>query len=194
MARLPFSRDVPWQLAVLFCDQGLERARGSEAAAWERRRSMVHIEGEIIIDRPVQEVFDFVADERNEPSDNPRMLHAEQVSSGPIGLGTRFRAEMTSMGRPAAMTIENTGYERPRLLASTTRLSTMDIDGVLLFDPVDGKTRMRWQWDLKPRGVLRLLSPVIALMGRRQEQTIWASLKRHLEAQAVSSPADNRST
>lgn len=155
---------------------------------------MVHIEGEIIIDRPVQEVFDFVADERNEPRYNPRMLHAEQLSSGPIGLGTRFRAEMTSMGRPAAMTIENTGYERPRLLASTTRLSTMDIDGVLLFDPVDGKTRMRWQWDLKPRGVLRLLSPVIARMGRRQEQTIWASLKRHLEAQPVSSPADNRST
>ena len=139
---------------------------------------MVHIEGEIIIDRPVQEVFDFVADERNEPRYNPRMLHAEQVSSGPIGRGTRFRAEMTSMGRPAAMTIENTGSERPRLLASTTRLST---------------TRMRWQWDLKPRGVLRLLSPVIARMGRRQEQTIWASLKRYLEAQAVSSPADNRS-
>jgi hypothetical protein len=103
---------------------------------------MVHIEGEIIIDRPIQEVFDFVADERNEPRYNPRMLHAEQLSPGPIGLGTRFRAEMTSMGRPAAMTIENTGYERPRLLASTTRLSTMDITGVLLFDPVDGKTRM----------------------------------------------------
>jgi hypothetical protein len=92
------------------------------------------------------------------------------------------------------MSIENTGYERPRRLASTTRLSTVDIDGVLLFDRVDGKTRMRWQWHLKPRSVLRLLSPVIARMGRRQEQTIWASLKRCLEAQAASSPADNRST
>jgi hypothetical protein len=104
---------------------------------------MVHIEGEIIIDRPVQEVFDFVADERNEPRYNPRMLHDEQLSSGPIGLGTRFRAEMTSMGRPAAMTIENTGYERPRLLASTTRLSTMDIEGVLLFDPVPARDPSR---------------------------------------------------
>jgi hypothetical protein len=28
---------------------------------------MAHIEGEILIRRPVEEVFDFVADERNEP-------------------------------------------------------------------------------------------------------------------------------
>ena len=54
---------------------------------------MVHIAGEIVIDRAPDEVFDFVADERNEPRFNPRMLRAEQVSEGPIGLGTRFRAE-----------------------------------------------------------------------------------------------------
>ena len=147
---------------------------------------MVRIEGEIIIDRPVQEVFDFVADERNEPLYNHRMLHAEQVSTGPIGLGVRFRAEVESMGRTAEMTIENTGYERPRRLASTTRMSTMDIEGVLLFEPVDGKTRMRWRWQVKPRGVLRLISPVIARMGRRQEQTIWASLKRYLDTPGAS--------
>ncbi len=38
---------------------------------------MLRIAGEIVIDRPVDEVFDFVADERNEPDDNPRMLRAE---------------------------------------------------------------------------------------------------------------------
>ena len=53
---------------------------------------MARIEGEIVIDRPVEEVFDFVADERNEPRYNPQMLRAEQISSGPIGLGTEPRA------------------------------------------------------------------------------------------------------
>lgn len=32
---------------------------------------MVHIQGAITIDRPVDEVFDFVADERNEPRYTP---------------------------------------------------------------------------------------------------------------------------
>jgi hypothetical protein len=40
------------------------------------------IEGEIIIKRAVEEVFDFCADESNKPCYNPRMTHAEQTSSG----------------------------------------------------------------------------------------------------------------
>jgi hypothetical protein len=35
---------------------------------------VLRIGGEIFINRPVEEVFDFVADARNEPRYNPRML------------------------------------------------------------------------------------------------------------------------
>ena len=44
---------------------------------------MAHIEGEITIARPPEDVFDFVADERNEPRFNPQMLSVEQLTSGP---------------------------------------------------------------------------------------------------------------
>jgi hypothetical protein len=54
----------------------------------------------------------------------------------------------------------------------------------LLVIPRDG-TRMRWAWDLRPRGVLRLLSPLVARIGHRQEQVTWTHLKRLLEAQQV---------
>lgn len=140
------------------------------------------IAGEIIIQRPVAEVFDFVADERNEPSYNPRMLTAEKVSSGPVGAGTRFRAAVRTMGRTNWMTIEITGYDRPRRLESWTRLAMTDISGRLAFEPVADGTRMRWCWQLTPRGLVKLLTPAIARQGRRQEQAIWASLKHHLEA------------
>ncbi len=144
------------------------------------------IEGDIIIRRLVEEVFDFCADESNEPRYNPRMTHAEQTSSGPICLGSQFEAEMRTMGRKVAMTIEWTAYERPRRLASWTRLSGMDIRGDLRFEPVDEGTRMRWAWDLEPHGGLKLMGPIITLMGRRQERTIWASLKRVMEAPEAS--------
>jgi hypothetical protein len=150
---------------------------------------MARIQGEIVINRPVEEVFDFVADERNEPRYNPRMLGAEKLSPGPIGLGTRFRAEMTSRRRPVEMTIENTGYDRPRRLASTTRLSTMEIGGTLTFDPVAAGTRMQWAWEMAPRGLFKLLTPMVARIGQRQEQRIWASLKRLLEAQEAPASA-----
>ena len=149
---------------------------------------MVHIEGEIVINRPVEEVFDVVADERNEPRYNPRLLWVEKISSGPIGRGTQFRAATKTMGRPVEMTIEFTDYERPRHLASSTHMPTMEIQGALSFDPVPEGTRMRWSWELQPRGVLRLLRPLIARMGQRQEETIGAGLKRFLETQEGSLP------
>ena len=144
---------------------------------------MIHIEGEININRPVEEVFDVVADERNEPRYNPRLLWVEKVSSGPIGRGTLFRAATKTMGRPAEMTIEFTEYERPRRLGSSTHMPTMEIQGALTFDPVPEGTRMRSTWELQPQGVLGLLAPLITLIGRRQEETIWAGLKRFMEAQ-----------
>jgi hypothetical protein len=61
-------------------------------------------------------------------------------------------------------------------------MSTMDLTGGLTFEPADGSTRMRWSWNLKPRGVLRFTGPAVARMGRRQERRIWTNLKRLLEA------------
>jgi uncharacterized protein YndB with AHSA1/START domain len=140
------------------------------------------IEGEIVISRPIEEVFDFVSDEQNEPTFNPRMLRAEKVTQGPIGTGTRFLATMKSMGRTFDITIEYTVYQRPIRLGSTSSMSSADTHGALTFEPHPEGTRMRWSWDVEPRGVSRLLTPIINRVGTHQEEVIWAGLKRHLEA------------
>ena len=143
---------------------------------------MARIEGELVIHRPVHEVFDFVADERNEPRYNPRICRAEKLSPGPIGRGTRFRAEAVMLGRTTGMTIEYTTYERPRRLASSIHMPAADIAGTLRFDPVANGTRMGWSWVVRPHGLYRLLTPVIVRVGRRQEQENWGGLKGFLEA------------
>ena len=61
-------------------------------SAFKVRHSWPHVEGEMIIMRPVEEVFDFVADEPNEPAYNRRMVRTEKISPGAIGAGARFRA------------------------------------------------------------------------------------------------------
>jgi Polyketide cyclase / dehydrase and lipid transport len=86
------------------------------------------------------------------------------------------------MGRAVPMVIEVTEYDRPRLLASTTHLSSMEIRYTLTFEAVPEGTRMRWSGDLEPRGILKLMGPLVALMGRRQERRIWTALKHFLEA------------
>lgn len=149
---------------------------------------MAHVEGDIIINRPVEEVFDFVADERHEPLYNPEMLRCELTSEEPIGLGSEFNAVMLMRGKRVPMSIQFTGYDRPRVLASVSRVPNMDIEGRLTFESVPQGTRMRWSWNLTPHGFLGLLTPLVTRMGRQQEFRIWTSLKDHLEARMAAVP------
>ena len=142
---------------------------------------MARIVGEIIIGGPAEAVFDFVADQRNEPRYNPRMIRADKVSDGSVGKGTVFRSAARFMGRTAEMRSELTGYDRPGRLASRTTTEQADIGGTLTFDSVPGGTRMRWSWTVRPKGAARVPALVISWIGRRQEQAIWASMKRYLE-------------
>lgn len=109
---------------------------------------MTRIAGEVTINAPVQEVFDLVADERNEPLHNPRLTRVEMA---------------------------------PRRLRNNVRSSSMKIDGTLTFDEVGDATRLRRDWDMDLVGPVRILSPVLALVGPRWERRNWDDLKHYLE-------------
>ncbi len=148
---------------------------------------MAHLEGEVLINRPVDVVFDFVADARNEPRYNRNAVRAEKVSMGAVQRGTRFHTETRGMGRRSDWIIERTEYERPRKLSSSVHTTAVDITGCHTFEGVDGRTRMRWSWDVKPRGVFRLLGPLIGRMGQRMEERNGEKLKNFLERQEAQS-------
>lgn len=145
---------------------------------------MTHIAGEVTIKAPVHEVFDMVADERNEPRYNPRIVRAEKVTEGPIGAGTQFVAEPKSMGSRGEMTLTILGYDRPRRLANVVRSSYMKADGTVTFEAVAGGTRLMWDWNMSMLGPLRLLSPLLAVIGPSWERRNWLGLKEYMESEA----------
>jgi uncharacterized membrane protein len=150
---------------------------------------VARVSGEILINRPVEQVFDYAADQRNEPLYNARMLRSEKITDGPIGVGTRFRATARSGRRVVEMLIEITEYERARRFGSRTTMSSVEVNGGLTFEPVDGATRMRWSWEVSPRGPLRMFGPLVARLGRRQEQAVWTGLKAQLEGSDPARPS-----
>ena len=116
---------------------------------------MARIDGEIVIDLPVDMVFDYVADQSNELQYNRQMVRAEKITPGPVGKGTQFRSAVASMGRTAEMLIECTGYARPRLLACTTTMRQADISYAQggpanRSTPRDGTMRLTW-WNAARR-------------------------------------------
>jgi uncharacterized protein YndB with AHSA1/START domain len=151
-------------------------------------KNMPRIEREIIINRSVDEVFDFLADGRNEPHYNPHMLRAEQTSTGPVGPGTQFRTEVTTRGRSMEMIYEITAYERPRRLAGHTLKGPIAVQSTETFASVPGGTHFRWVMELEARGIFKLMSPLVARMMGRNLDTLLANIKRLLEAQQTPLP------
>ena len=80
------------------------------------------------------------------------------------------------------MAVEVTRYDRPRHLASRTTMPWSEINGGLTFEPVEAGTRMRWDWDVRPKGFWKALTPFVGLIGGRSERACWEGLKRYLEA------------
>lgn len=150
---------------------------------------MLDIVGSILIERPPEVVFDYLADQRNEVEYNPEMIRSEKMTNGPIGVGTRFAATVKSRGRPTDMLIEGTEFDRPARFGTRTSMSSADIEGVLTLARQGAGTRMSWAWQLRPKGALKVLRPLMAVMGRRQEQRIWAAMKEKLETSSAT-PAE----
>ena len=148
---------------------------------------MAHITGHVSIAAPAEQVFDTVADSRNEPSFNPAMTNVELLTPLPIGLGTRFRARMGRAG--TQMAVELTEFDRPHRLGSRTSSSMMETSGVLTFAAEGEGTVMGWNWQVRPKGWVRLLGPLFGLLGGRMERRIWTGLKHQLETSQGARPA-----
>jgi len=146
-------------------------------------KNMSHIEREIIINRPVDEVFDFLADGCNEPHYNPHMLRAEQTSAGPVGPGMQFRTEVTNNGQSMEMVYEITAYERPQRLAGRTIKGPIAVQSTETFASVPGGTHFRWVMELEPSGIFKLMSPLVARRMGRNLDTLLTNIKCLLEAE-----------
>ena len=72
-----------------------------------------------VIDRPVAKVFHFLADEhvRNHPRWDPDM-ELEQISEGPIGVGTMIRRRNSHSGTPVEGTMEVVEFEPNRVMGT----------------------------------------------------------------------------
>jgi hypothetical protein len=112
------------------------------------------------------------------------MRECRLLTGEPIGVGSRFASTMNNRGRPVQMVSELTRVDRPHYLGSRTEGAGTVVEGGLTVTPQgEGATRMGWDWQLHPTGAMRVLTPLLAVMGGRMERRIWSGLKIWMEQQ-----------
>jgi len=140
----------------------------------------------VLIDRPLEEVFDYLADSRNEPRWLPGAERVEKTSDGPVGLGTTFEGTYARAGRVELTLV---AFERPTAVTFRAHSKIVDFDDAVKLSDENGQTRLEATMTAQPRGVMRLASPLMAKTMRRQFEGNWVHLKTRLEEAATSRPA-----
>ena len=96
------------------------------------------------IDRPVANVFHFFAEEhvRNHPRWDP-FMRLEQVSDGPIGVGTMIKRINSRSGTPVEGTMEVVEFDPNRAIGMIIHDGPVEMRGRTTFEVVsDGQTTL----------------------------------------------------
>ena len=70
-------------------------------------------EGRAVIERPIEEVFAFLADGENDPKFSPRVLEIAKKTDGPPGVGTIYASTVKDAGMKSRREFELTEFESP---------------------------------------------------------------------------------
>jgi len=130
------------------------------------------------VSRSPEDVFDFLADLRNESRWNPRVVRVEQITPGPVGAGTRFHGTYRGIGALGTVLIT---CDRPSRIAFHSEGPRMDIDGAFMLIRAAGGTDVTLDADLRPRGLLGKVAPLLGPLFRRQNASAAERLKAALE-------------
>jgi uncharacterized protein YndB with AHSA1/START domain len=139
----------------------------------------IEADGGTTIARPIEDVFDYVSDPRNEPEWLPGATAVDKTSEGPVGLGLTFTGHYNRAGRVELELVE---FERPRKVVFRARSKIVEFDDAVVLSEADGTTRLEARMVAAPRGAMRLAAPLMARTMRRQFAANWDHLRRALEA------------
>lgn len=131
----------------------------------------------VVINKSPNEVFDFIADMRNELKWNPDVQYMEKKSDGPVETGTVFRAKwrmsdtldvtLSQYYPPYSVTFENGG--------------PIEVNLKLVLLKKGDATELESTFLATPHGFVRAIFPIIKSKMKAQEKENMVNLKKALE-------------
>jgi uncharacterized membrane protein len=136
-----------------------------------------------VIDRPIEEVFAFVHDPRNDASWQTTLIESAQVDEEePFGVGTQIRERRRFLGMQVEMTKEITEYEPSRTSAFKMVAGGAPMSGRYTLEPMDGGTKLTATGYVEAKGFFRMAQPLFDSMAGRELEASLGHLKELMES------------
>jgi len=143
------------------------------------------IETSIVIDRPAETVWKFVADPSNASKYDHDIISAKQTSDGPVAVGTTFEENRRKEGKSTFRTAEyDPGRSWTWVVTSPRAMEGSKMN--IVVEDIGGKTKLTNTTELKLGGFYRLMGPFVARSLRKIQGAQANQVKRILETEATS--------
>jgi uncharacterized protein YndB with AHSA1/START domain len=142
-------------------------------------------EATVVIERPIEEVFAFLAAGENDPTFSPRVLEIAKTTDGPPAVGTVFASTVKDAGIKTKREFELTELESPTRIrwAERSKNLVMAPEGGYDLEPAgEGRTRVTVYNVLEGRGLGKLLVGPALRSARKGADDFGRSIKAAVEA------------
>ena len=145
----------------------------------------MHFEYTMVIDQPVEKVFNYVSNPLNLPEwQGPptEIRNLQQTTPGQLREGDRFTTVLQFLGRRYETPTEVSAYEPNRHLSYRGTGPPVPTQMIFIFEEVPGGTRFTHSQEVEPGGFFGLAESLFELEAKRQLRGDLQTLKDLLEA------------
>ena len=145
---------------------------------------MTKVATSVTIDRPVDDVWSFTIDPRNDPIWQTNVIEVGRGGDRPLEAGSEVEETFTFLGRKFPVTLVVTEHDPPLRSAVKVIGAPVAGRGSYELEPHDGGTRFTMTFDAEAHRLFKLAEPVFARLLRRDLAACCERLKVLLEAGA----------
>jgi uncharacterized membrane protein len=142
---------------------------------------VAHAEDSILIDRPINVVYDFILDGMNNPKWRPAVVDIQCALGNPAGIGAVYKQGMKGpFGRRIDGDYEIVALKPNEMIEFQVITGPARPTGTYKFEASGNSTRVSFALHYEPKGLAKLLDPMINNAMRGEVATL-SNLKSYLE-------------
>lgn len=143
---------------------------------------MVNVETSVLINQPIEKVFEFVTTPENDAQWYIGVESRDHTPGEPAGVGSTSQSTMRFLGVEVTVTWEVTEYEPPTKIEVKSIEGPVSIEAEYTFEAItEGQTKVTVEGEADVAGLFSLAEPLVERMAQRQWEASFENLKDVLE-------------
>ncbi|WP_173918380.1 SRPBCC family protein [Halobacillus sp. Marseille-Q1614] len=145
---------------------------------------MVFLERQVVIKKPIEEVFLTAIDFSKSPEIMDAVIDVEPLTEGPVREGYQFKEVREIRGRKAAATIEITEFKPNKCYTARSEQNGLDLRYHYNFIETTEGTKVIFKGELFTQGLRNtLFKPLIKKIIKKEDADHLENLKEYIEKQ-----------